>query len=139
MYPPKKRAAQKATIGKEDGPKVGILFVVRNLILIESTDLARGELYGDFIGHERGHEQFWEDLQAQGRVPRDVDYVEVPRGRVTFSSRTGQYLLLLDRCILRQPKLVREIRRRLNLPSRGLQVSSDGHYRCAVCMSRSSF
>ena len=116
---------------------MGIIFVVGDQILIESTPVSEGEAYGDCMGHARGHEQFWADLQEQGHAPGDEEYIGIPRGRALFSKRTGQYLLLLDRCILRQPKLVREIRRRMNLPIRSMQISKDDHYRCKVCMGTS--
>lgn len=131
--------ALKERFHKQEDPKVGIIFVVPGpRVLIECAALADAETYGEFLGHARGHEQFWEDLQHQGQVDRDQDYIEVPRGRVTFSIRTGQYSLLLDRCILRQANVVREIRQRMNLPRRSLLVAADGHYRCAVCMSKGS-
>jgi len=133
--PQERRAQQKSRIKKDPGPRVGIFFAVDDHILLEATPLAEGEPYGKIIGHARGHEQFWEDLQSTGQVPRDEDYIRVPRGRV-ICDRPGQFTILLDRCILRKPKLAREIRRQLNLPSRGLKVSLDSHYRCAACMEK---
>lgn len=101
--------------------------------------MSKGELCAGFVNHPGGHEQFWAQLQANGLVPPEEDYINVPRGRVIFSLRTGQYSLLLDRCILREPTLVREIQERMNLPNRKLVVSTDDHYRCSFCMSRSLF
>jgi hypothetical protein len=134
----KKTPQQKPKVEQAQGPKVGIIFVVEHeLILIKAVPVAEGEIYGESVTYPGGHEQFWEQLQGAGQVPQDQDYIDVPRGRVNFSR--GQYLLLLDRCIRRRPKLLREIRQRLNLPRRALVVSSDDHYRCAACMSNSSF
>jgi len=118
---------------------VGIFFLLGDRVLIESTQISDGEFCASFVNHSRGHEEFWAQLQADGLAPRDADYITAPRGRVIFSVQTGKYSLLLDRCILRQRKFVKEIRRRMNLPKRGVQASVDDHYRCSFCMSRSSF
>ena len=120
-------------------PSVGIIFVLGDRVLIESSQLSEAELCAGFVNHVRGHEEFWSRLENEAQVPLHQDYITVPRGRVIFSAETGQYSLLLDRCILKNPKLVREIRERMNLPRRGVVVATDGHYRCAVCMNRSSF
>ena len=139
MHPLKKRPPrQKLTIEHDQGPKVGIIFVVEDdVILFEAVPVAEGEIYGDSVTYPGGHEQFWEHLLATGQVPEDQDYINVPRGRVNFSG--GQYLLLLDRCIRRRPQLVREIRQLLSLPRRKVVISGDDHYRCADCLSHRSF
>ena len=119
--------------------QVGIIFLLgADRLLIESSQLSEAELCAGFANHRRGHEELWAELQADGLAPRDEDYITVPRGRVIFSTQTRQYSLLLDRCILQMPKLVREIRERMKLPSRRLLISTDGHYRCAYCMSKTS-
>ena len=119
--------------------QVGIIFVLGDHVLIESSQLTDAELCAGFANHRNSHEQFWVRLQADGLAPRDEEYIAAPRGRVIYSTQTEQYSLFLDRCILRNPKLVREIRERMNLPNRRLVVLTDGHYRCAFCMGRSSF
>ena len=134
MHSQKGSSRRKSRIQKDQAPKVGIIFVVRDEILIRSMPTAEGEIYGDSINHPMGHDQFWADLQLQGKVPRDEEYIGVPRGRVLCSNRTGQHSLLLDRCILKKPKIVREIRKRMNLLSRSLHVSTDDHYRCSFCL-----
>ena len=115
--------------------QVGILFVLAgNRVLIESSQLSEAELCAGFVNYPRSHEEYWRKLQDDSLAPQDEDYVSTPRGRSVFSVQSGRYLLFLDRCILRKPKLVREICRRLNLPIRCLQISSDDHYRCSGCL-----
>ena len=132
--PPSSKKTKASAVGQ-----VGIIFLLgADRLLIESSQLSEAELCAGFANHKRGHDELWAQCQADGLVPRDEDYITVPRGRVIFSSERRQYSLLLDRCILQKPKLVREIRQRMDLPSRGLVISTDGHYRCAFCMSRTS-
>jgi hypothetical protein len=116
---------------------VGILFVVNDRVLVESSQLSEAELGAEFADHRRGHEAFWSELQNEGRVPRDQEYVEFPRGRSVFNRLTGRHVLYLDKCIIKRPDLVREIKRRLQLPAR-VEILTDPHYRCPVCLSRSS-
>lgn len=135
----KQRRRSSLRSGKRSQPLVGIIFLLPpDRLLIESSEVSEAELCAGFANHPRGHNRFWAHLQDGGLAPRDQDYIDVPRGRVILSTQTGEYSLLLDRCILREPKLVREIRERMNLPSRGLVITTDDHYRCAFCMSKSS-
>lgn len=117
-------------------PHVGIIFVVDDRVLIESTPASEGEVYGDFVNHANGHPDYWCRLQADGLVPKNQEYINVPRGRCLVNRLTGQAVLFLDTCISKKPRLVREIRRRLHLPS-SVQISRDPHYRCTECLSRS--
>ena len=116
---------------------VGIIFLFHDRVLIESTPASEGEVYGDFFNHANGHPDFWTRLQSDGQVPQDEDYINVPRGRAVVNRLTGRPALYLDICISKKPALVREIKRRLNLPGR-MAISTDPHYRCSVCLSRSS-
>lgn len=115
---------------------VGIIFLVGDRVLIESTPADKGEVYGDFVNHARGHEEFWAQLQAQGLAPQNEDYLTAARGRSVVHRATGQSVLYLDRCIIKRSGLVREIKRRLQLPVH-VEILTDQHYRCPVCLSRS--
>jgi hypothetical protein len=116
---------------------VGIFFVVNDRVLVESSQLSEAELGAEFADHRRSHEVFWAELQNSGQVPRDQEYFEFPRGRTVYNNRIGQHVLYIDKCIIKRPDLVREIKRRLQLPAR-VEISRDPHYRCPVCLSRSS-
>ena len=129
--PPSRKKSQPSQVAQ-----VGIIFVVDDRVLIESTPASKGEVYGDFLNHANGHEDFWAQLQADGLVPEDEDYIAAPRGRAVVSRLTSNPALYLDKCILKKPALVREIKRRLHLPA-CVEISTDPHYRCPVCLSRS--
>lgn len=69
-----------------------------------------------------------------GRVP-EGEYEEHPRGRVGYNSRTGEYHLLADACILRKKSLVKTIMRKMSLPA-NTKIETDSHYRCFRCLVR---
>ena len=116
-------------------PHIGIFFVVGRNLLIDSTALSKAGQYGDFSIHEDDHITFWPRLVKQGAVP-DVEYERFPRGRVAFNTKTEQFTLLADKCILQKKAVVKEILKRLSLPARHTKTSSDPHYRCFRCLGR---
>ena len=112
---------------KVQEPHVGIVFLVQNRLYVDSTLVSQAEEYGVFKVHSAGHPDFWQTLGLPG------EYEEHPRGRCQHNSPTGEWTLLLDRCIIQQPSLVAKILRRLNLPLE-TKVGLDSHYRCRVCL-----
>jgi hypothetical protein len=119
--------------------KVGILFVHDNYVWIDSTPLEEAVLYGDVLTHDKGHDTYWEELQASGSVPRDEEYDECSRGRVCYDIKTKTFHLYLDRCILKRKELVERIIRTMNLPPEtSTETRLDSHYRCPGCMHRTN-
>jgi hypothetical protein len=119
--------------------RVGILFVHDEYPWIDSTPLGEAVLYGDVLTHDKGHDAYWEKLQACGSVPRDEEYDECPRGRVCYDTKAKTFRLYLDRCIRGNKDMVEKIIRTMNLPPQPLtEVQVDSHYRCPGCMHRSN-
>ena len=71
-------------------------------------------------------------MVRKGIVP-DVFYADLPRGRVSYDRRIGQFRFRADPCILRQERLVMTIMKRLRLPAGGTKICMDGGYRCRSC------
>jgi hypothetical protein len=118
-------SARKA---KKDEPMVGIVFLVNGRVYLESTPLHQAEDYGRFKVHPNGHDAYWETLRIDG------EYQDVRRARIAYDTRSQEFTLLADPCILRQPIVVAEIMRRLQLPA--AKKAGDDHYRCVVCLKR---
>ncbi len=117
--------------------RVGIFFLYGNRTFIESTPVDQGEACAGFVNHAGGHEVYWEWLQSTGEVPEDEPYESVPRGRVLFNQKTREYLLYLDRCIVKRAVIVRAIKAQLSLPTGArTHVLTDSHYRCSKCLDR---
>ena len=118
-------------------PQVGIFWVVKGNLLIDGTPLSQAEPYGDHLTHARGHAEVWEQFQQKGLVFPEMEYEEVPRGRVMYHTKTKRFLLLADRCILRDKVIVSKIMSELKL-SRGTETGTDEHYRCFLCLRSGS-
>jgi hypothetical protein len=114
--------------------EVGIIFLYGNSLWIDSTLVNDAADYGELKTHEEGHPEYWEELQRRGVVPREFEYDEVARGRVTADPKRGTFLLLLDRCIRSRQDLVDHIREVMHLPAgSATEVSGDSHYVCPGC------
>jgi hypothetical protein len=113
---------------------VGIFWLFRNEIIIDSTPLSKAESYGTALTHPTGHIKYWNQLRQIGAVPAEVEYEEPPRGRVIFDGRAQRFHLLADKCILGQGNVVTEIMRTMHLPPDKTSKGRDEHYRCFTCL-----
>lgn len=113
--------------------QLAIFWLLGDRLILDSVPLSRGERYGSFLAHPASHADYWVRAQRAGTVPRDAEYDEPPRGRVSYDARDERFILLADRCILLQKTTLRQLYRRLGLPSDTRQMR-DEHYRCAKCL-----
>jgi len=125
----------KRKSAKPTEPKVGIVYLVGQKLLVDSTPLSKAVRHGDHLIHDRNHIEYWAQLVGTGAVADD-EYEEHPRGRVAYNEKTGTYTLLADRCILGEKSLVAKIVARLNLPPKNTETRTDSHYRCFRFLSR---
>ena len=117
-------------------PNVGIFWVLGKRILIDGTPITQAEGCSDFKIHDGDHYTVWGTYQKAAVVSEDLEYEDVPRGRVMYNTKTEQYLLLADRCILKDPGLVSRIEGKMNLPHDSTRIGSDDHYRCPRCLKK---
>jgi hypothetical protein len=108
IHPPTRHAKKE--------PSVGVFWVVGGKLAIDSTPLDDAEPYGDYLTHARSHLEAWSLFQQSGTVPADVEYEEVPRGRVVYNPKTRRFTLLADRCILRDKGIISKIMSAMSLP-----------------------
>jgi hypothetical protein len=115
---------------------VGIIYLVKGKLLIDSIPLAQAGHYGNSAIHERDHISYWEELVENGKVPNS-EYEEFPRGRVAFDTASHRFNLLADKCILSNKSRVSMILWNMNLPVRETKIGMDSHYRCYRCLGKS--
>ena|ERR1700730_12947656 len=118
---------------RKNEPQVGIFWLASGKLVIDSTPLSEAQSYGDHLTHPRSHLEVWTQFQQIGTVPADVEYEELPRGRVMYDGKTSRFTMLSDRCILKKRKLVEKIKLELGLP-KDTRLGSDSHYRCFACL-----
>lgn len=112
---------------------VGIFWWYQGRLVIEATAVSQAEPYGENLTHDRGHLEYWSAQQEARAIPLEVEYEEVPRGRVVYQPKQNHFTFYADRCILRQTEVVAAIMAQLNLPADRTSFSEDSHYRCPEC------
>lgn len=116
-------------------PEVGIIYLVGDTLGIDSTPLARGMNFGDYVLHEHDHCEYWKRLVKQKAVPH-TGYERFPRGRMSYNRKNGKFLLFADACILREKNIVTAILSRMHLATRDTETGVDRLYRCSRCQRR---
>ena len=116
-------------------PRVGIFWLFDDKLILDSTPLSTAEPYGTALNHPTSHIDYWTRLQCTGAVLPEVEYEELPRGRVVFDGREQRLKLYADACILRKKDVVKKLLRLLHLPD-DTPLSTDRHYRCSRCVAR---
>jgi len=114
-------------------PCLGIFWLVRGKLLIDSVPLSECEKYGHHLNYPRGHNRVWEDWQQIGKAPVESEYEEYARGRVMCDKGSKKFSLLADRCILNRKDLIAAIKKELHLPKQ-TYLGTDPHYRCFTCL-----
>ena len=129
--------------GGETSFLLGIFWGVREgptpvRLAIDTTPLAEGERYGDFLTHPGGHYEVWEawrhlgpaGLAARG-LPRAIawhEYEHFPRGRVVYHCPTARFIVYADRALQADAVMTR-ILDAFRLERAQCDIRSDAHYR----------
>jgi len=114
-------------------PCLGVFWLVRGKLLIDSVPLSECDKYGDHLNYPRGHNRVWEDWQQIGKAPVESEYEEYARGRVMCDKGSKMFSLFADKCILKRKDLIAAIKKELNLPKE-TSLGTDEHYRCSTCL-----
>jgi hypothetical protein len=117
--------------------EVGLLFQWKSGLLVSSIPGVLNPVAYGFRTYPVSHPTVWKSLQDDGKVPQDITYDLVPRGRVTFNQATGTFTFMGDRCIVKNKDLVRAVINKLNLPP-GTEVVVDDQYLCPKCLKSKS-
>jgi hypothetical protein len=100
---------------------------------LTALPLSQAESYGESLTHPRSHIDVWNQFQRIGKVPRESEYEEYPRGRVIHHPASGEFTILADPCILARKDLITQIKDALHLPSK-TKTGTDPHYKCFKCL-----
>src|ERR1035438_8251493 len=122
------------TAGRDScAPMVGFFWLYNGGLVVHGTPLPEAERYGDCLTSPVSHIDYWTELQHNGKVSRDVEYEELPRGRVVFDVRKQQFTVYADCCILMRQDVVHQIVAQMALPS-NVPTAPDADYRCYHCI-----
>ena len=130
------REVRHKKLAKIGYPQVGIFYVIEGKFLSDTTPTKEAEDYGDFKTHVNGHYKVWA-LLKRFVFPKykDLDYDYFPRGRVVYNKVQDKYSIYVDKCVMKDKKMVPKIKKEFNLPhnKREVIVQFDYHYQCKNC------
>lgn len=133
-------------IGPTNTPLLGIFWGVRDRtaslhLVTDTTPLARGESYGEFLTYANGHFDVWEAWRRLGPaglakrgLPQAIawhEYEHFPRGRVVYHRPTERFTVYADRALQTDAMMAR-ILEAFGLPPSRCEVKSDPHYRSGL-------
>lgn len=127
---------QRARANRKIGlPAVGIFWLLPDRLLTSVTELEDAQDYGALKISRCDHLPYWRTIQRMVgslgcAIPNVIGYPYEfwPRGRVSYDTRRGTFLLLADEKILRNVHALDEIFSTFCLPLQRTQIRGDEHY-----------
>ena len=105
-----------------NNPHVGPFFYIDEKLYSLKISLDKGEDNGLFINHPTSHFEFFNKIN-----PGD-DYGHYPRGRVIYSKKNNHFYLYLDKTLVHNKALIKEIIKEYNLNNSNVLIKMDEHY-----------
>jgi hypothetical protein len=111
--------------------KIGIFWVYKNTVIGKARELSESqETVPGMLDSPDSHVDVWEDdATIAARFPelRDVEYQDVPRGRVVYATADDQAIVYMD-ARLQSAKIRRAIANFFDLADAATTWESDTHY-----------
>lgn len=112
--------------------RIGIFFVVDDLLINDTIPVEQCQQYGDYAEHG-AHYDYWSKLEPATHAEsafKSHAYDYYPRGRVVFDVKHDQVKLYADHCI--DAMALATIGTAFALPN-NTRISNDEHYQCHHC------
>lgn len=121
------RTSGKARAQPVASGKIGIFWVYHGKLLATAFGLNAGMKYGDALNGPTDHVKYWPVFQARYAALRDLEYQDVPRGRVLFMQPTRQFRVYMDKT-LHKTAIKSALRKAFSLPASRTHFLTDAHY-----------
>ena len=108
-------------------PRVGIFWIFKGKLLKSETALDGGAEYGDVVHSQHDHIDYWPVLRGQNPELKQLEYEDVPRGRVMYFKQTKKFRVLMDK-VLHTPQNKQLLLKAFNLPKARTTFGTDPHY-----------
>ncbi len=80
---------------------IGIFWVHQGHILASPVSLDVAVVTSGIADSPKNHVSLWPQIQRKHPDLRDLEYLDVPRGRVVFYQRTQRFTVYLDKSLLK--------------------------------------
>jgi hypothetical protein len=108
-------------------PLLGIFWFLNGKLLKAETVLEEGIENLEAISAKGDHINVWPILQRQNAGVRNLEYEEVPRGRIVFMKKPKKFRVYMDKT-LHTPAIKKLILAEFRLPKTRTQFFTDPHY-----------
>jgi hypothetical protein len=112
---------------KRQTPLIGIFWIYKGAVIGATLPVAEGAVHSEFRVCLLDHVDYWRELQRLNPELRDLEYEEVPRGRILYELTTKKYRVLLDKVLIK-PRWKQIILKAYRLPARRTYFLPDPHY-----------
>jgi hypothetical protein len=106
---------------------VGIFWVEQGHLIMAAVPVADGIDDGRFVNGLYDHDPYWETVQRTHVHLWEVEYYQVPRGRVLFNKAKHCFYVYLD-TVLCTNQIKRMILEHFHLPRKHTSFRTDLHY-----------
>ena len=81
------RGRRRQDAKKAGVPEVGLFFLVKGKVFADGIPWTKASGHAELRVYDVDHDKYWGLLQRIGAAPRDLDYDQVPRGRVVYDEK----------------------------------------------------
>jgi hypothetical protein len=124
---PKRKAAKGKKPGK---PKIGIWWRVKGRVVCFKDDPETVSAPYGMRDSPRDHIKAWPQVVRKHPFLRQIEYDEIPRGRII--EKSGDFFILIGEKESKDHHLVAQVCKAFNLPARRAQVIADEHYTTGI-------
>jgi hypothetical protein len=107
--------------------KVGIFWMFQGKLLPAAVPVSEGVEDTEAINGQADHVHYWLTLQRLHPELRNLEYEQVPRGRVLFLKEPKTFCVYMDK-VLHKPKIKQALREEFGLPKARTRFLIDPHY-----------
>jgi hypothetical protein len=116
----------------EDNPKIGIFWLCIkdskiSIFLSVRLSLIFGQQYGFFIVSSYDHYSTWESFKRFNMMPKNSNYEDLPRGRISYNINNNQYVVYHGNYIKSSSGIKSVIKKEFDL-KRNTRWEPDLHY-----------
>ena len=109
-------------------PMVGIFWYDCGHVISFADSLDHATATGDFVDSNREHYKTWERLVRSIPKFQNMEYEDVPRGRVVYNRKRGTFVVYSSSQLVNDRKFRYAIFAAFNLKSNESEFNSDIHY-----------
>ena len=107
---------------------IGLFWIINGNIDGYREPLKNGEKYGNTIQPRYDHFNYFEKIQEKYKKLKNLEYDDIPRGRVIFDTRKNKFVILSSKKVLNDKNLVKKVCEFFNLSKDNVKLRWDEHY-----------